>query len=410
MGAYLDLPAGNAALKEWYDDQKVENLAYDENPLLNMIPKKTNVTGKYIPVPLVVELNQGRSSTFVNAQGNQTPVQLAEFLITLKPDYDIATLGNQAAMASGDDKGSFLDFATQIVDWAIQGAALSAASSLFRSGTGSIGQISAATAPTAQGVITLASPGQVTQFGLNQTLQANATDGGTPRAALGYVIARNVSASTITVSATALGGAAGLPSGWASNDFLVVQGDNNGKFSGMQAWLPATAPLSTDNFYGVNRSVDSRLYGLYYNGQGQPTEEALVDAALYNRREKGNPKHVATNFASYSALVKALGSKREFVDWKGDGEVGFSGVKIQGAAGPIEIFADRNCQDNTAYLLQLNTWKLYSMNTVPHVFKYEDGFVLLRVANADAMELRAGYYANAGCGAPGWNSQITLGA
>ena len=258
MGAFLDLPAGNAALKEFYDEQKVENLAYDDNPALVMVPKKTDATGKYVPIPIIYETSQGSSNTFTNAQGNQSPALLAEFMVPLRPDYGIATLGNQAMEASGDNTGSFLDFATLIVDVAIQGAANRVASAQFRSGTGSIGTLNAA--PVA-GVITLTNAADVVQFGINQTLQASSTDGGAPRAALGWVVARNVSAGTITVSATAMGGAAGNPAGWTTGDFLLVQGDSNAKISGYTAWLPAVAPGPADNFYGVNRSVDSRLYG-----------------------------------------------------------------------------------------------------------------------------------------------------
>lgn len=406
MGSYLDLPAGNAALKEWYDGQIVENLAYDDNPFLTMVPKKPNATGKQIPVPIAYEVSQGRSTNFQYAQLNQSPALLAEFMGVNRPDYSIATLANQAMLASQDERGSFLEFATFYVDIAIQSAALSAASSMYRSGTGSIGQISSITA----GVITLTNPADTDQFGNNQTLQANSTDGGSPRAALGYVVARNVAAGTITVSSSAQGGAAGSPSGWTTSDYLLVQGDNNNKISGLSAWLPSTAPGSTDSFWGVNRSVDSRLYGIYYNGAQQPVEEALIDASLLNRREKGRPRHCMINFGSEAALIKALGARREYVDYKAEeADIGFRGTKIQGAAGPIDIFADRNCQPATAYLLQLNTWCLYSLNPVPHIFKYGDGLEMLRLANADASEVRCGYYAWLGCRAPGWSSQVALG-
>jgi hypothetical protein len=36
--AYLDLTAMNAALKELYDGQVVENLVYADNPFLAMVP------------------------------------------------------------------------------------------------------------------------------------------------------------------------------------------------------------------------------------------------------------------------------------------------------------------------------------------------------------------------------------
>jgi len=403
-GAYLDLPAENAGLKEWYDGQKVENLAYDENPLLAMVPKKPNATGKYVPIPCIYEVSQGRSAQFSSAQGNQTPMQLAEFLLTLRPDYSIATIGHQAALAAADEKGSFLDFAKEFIDIAVQSAALSAATCQYRAGTGSRGQISSITA----GVITLTNPADVSQFGINQTLQASSTDGGAPRAALGYVVQRNVMAGTITVSNVSLGGVAGSPTAWATNDFLLVQGDSNSVMSGLAAWLPSVAPSTSDNFYNVNRSPDSRLYGLYYNGASQPIEEALIDDSMLVAREKGKPRHFFTNYGSLAALLKAMGSRREFVDWEKDAEVGFRGVKVQGPSGVIECYADRNCQPQTGFLLQLPTWCLYSLNPVPHIFNWGDGLEVLRLANGDAYEARSGYYANMGCRAPGWNSQLAL--
>lgn len=401
--AFFDLPAGSAALKEWYDDQKVENLAYDENPTLAMVPKKTKATGKYVPQPIIYEVSQGRSSIFANAQANQTAPLLAEFMMPLRPDYGIATLTNQALEASGDDKGAFLEFATMFVDVTLQGLALSAASSMFRAGTGSIGQVSTILA----GVITLSNAADVSQFGLNQTLQASSTDGGSPRAALGYVVGRNVIAGTITVSATALGGAAGTPTGWTANDFLLVQGDSNAKYTGFAAWLPAVAPGAGDNFYGTNRSNESRLYGLAYPGTTQPIEEALIDAAMLVRREKGNPKHIFTNFGSFAALDKALNARRTFVDWTGDAEISFRGLRLNGPSGPIDVFADRNCQAATAWLLQLPTWTLYSLGQVPKISE-TDGMRILRSPNADACEVRCVSYAQLGCRAPGWNSQIAL--
>lgn len=405
--AYLDMPAANAMLKEYYDSQKVENLAFQKNVALAMIPKNTDAEGKYVPVPTVYEVSQGIGATFANAQANQAPPQYAEFLITLRPDYSISSITEQARASSGSNVGAFMKQATQVYDGALQGSAKSASSALFRNGTGSVSTIGAIT----NGVITLGSAADIAQFSINQTLQANTTDGGTPLAALGYVIARNVIAGTITVSATAMGGAAGTPTSWAANQFLVRQGDNNAKISGLTAWLPVTAPTSTDNFYGVNRSVDSRLYGLAYPGQQQSIEEALIDSSLLVARENGDPRHHFTNFGTQAALIKALGARREFVDWEKEGVVGFRGVKIQGPTGVIESYPDYSCQATTGFLLQLDSWCLYSVGgAVPHIKKYQDGIEMFRISNADAMELRAGYYANLGCRAPGWNSQVAYGA
>jgi hypothetical protein len=181
--------------------------------------------------------------------------------------------------------------------------------------------------------------------------------------------------------------------------------------SGFTAWLPSTAPTSTDNFYGVNRSVDSRLFGLAYPGQQQSIEEALIDASMLVAREGGDPRHHFTNYGTQAALNKALGARREYVDWERDGVIGFRGVKVQGPHGVIESYSDPMCQAATGFLTQLDTWKLYSVGgAVPHIKKYQDGIEMFRVSNADAMEIRVGYYGNIGCRAPGWNSQIAFGA
>jgi hypothetical protein len=408
VSAYLDLPAGNAALKEYYDGQKVDNLAYEENAGLALFVKDTEAGGKYIPIPVMYEVNQGRSATFSNAQGNQTPIQLAEFLLTRKSDYDVATIDNQTMEAASSDKGSFMRFSTELIDAAIQGASISAASALFRDGTGTIGTI--ATGGITSGVITLSNAADVSQFGLNQTLQANSTSGGTPRAALGYVIARNVMSGTITVASSGLGGSAASPTSWAAGDSLLVQGDNNAKISGLPAWLPTTAPTSSDNFFGVNRSVDSRLYGLSYDGSAQTIEEAVVDHTMILAREGSSPDHFMTNFGTYAALVKALGSKVQYVELKGPADIAFEGVSIHGARSKIKVVADRSCQVQRGFMLKMNTWKLYSLGQVPKILRYGDNLDMLRVYNADAGEVRVAYYANLGCKAPGKNGQIILSA
>lgn len=403
-----DLTTANAILKEWYDGQAVPNQVYKKNPFLAMVPKDEETGGKFYPVPTQYEVGQGRSSDFATAQANQTADSYAEFLVTRKKDYDIATVDNETMEASMSDKGAFLRIATNRIDGAIRGATLSAASACFRSGTGTIGRVST-TVSISSGVITLQSPADVCQFAVGQTLQANASDGGgSPRSALGYVIARSIRNGTVTVSATSVGGAAGNPTSWTTSDYLLVQGDNNKKFSGLPGWLPLTDPTSTDNFYGVNRSVDYRLFGVQYDGSGQSIEEAVIDHALLLAREGASTTHFFTNYGSYSALQKALGTKREYETLEGPAGIGFRALLIDGADAPIKCFSDRNCPAFTGYMLQLDTWKLISIGPVPKVLRYDDRLTMLRVYNQDAAEARIAYYGNLCCNAPGWNGQTAL--
>ena len=406
MAEFLDLVSMNAALKELYDGQVVENLVYADNPFLAMVPKSSDFGGKYKPIPIITGTSQGRSSTFSNAQGNQSAVQIESFLLTRASDYSIATIDNQTMLASKTDKMAFLEGAKVMIDGAIRAATNSLASALFRSGTGSIGSIGAM--PGA-GVIQLSEPSDVVQFEVNMTLQANATDGGTPRVALGYVIAVDRSAGQITVSAV-LGGPGADPALWAPGDFLLVQGDNNLKIKGLSAWLPASAPTSA-LFFGVDRSVDTtRLGGVRYDGSAQSIEEALIDASSLLAREGGKPDVAIMSFASYSALEKALGAKVQYVDLKGPAEIAFRGILVSGANSQIKCFPDRNCPPRQCYLLQMDTWKLECLGEAPQILRYGDGLEMLRVYNADAGEVRVGYYAQLRTNAPGWNCHVQLGA
>lgn len=403
----FDMTAANAALKELYDDQKVQNLVYRNNPFLAMVPKFTEFGGKYMPLPLVFNTSQGRSATFSNAQNNQTAAEVVSFAMTRAADYSIAQIDNQTMLASKTDKMAFINGAQLVIDSAIRALTNSIATGLFRKGTGSIAQLGS----ISSGVITLKNAGDVVNFERNMVLQANATDGGTPRAALGWVVAVDRTAGTVTVSASAFGGAAGSPSGWAADDYLLVQGDNNAKVKGLLGWLPTTAPVSGDNWFGVDRSVDPvRLAGVRYDGSAQNIEEALIDGSLLVAREGGEPDVCIMPFASYSALEKSLGAKAQYVTMQGPAEIAFPGILINGANGQIKVFPDRSCPAKTAFLLQMDTWKLYSLGDAPHIARYADGLEMLRVSTADAAEVRVVSYAQLGCVAPGWNGVVQLGA
>jgi len=183
--------------------------------------------------------------------------------------------------------------------------------------------------------------------------------------------------------------------------------------SGLSAWLPSTKPVpgGGDSFFGVDRSGDpTRLSGVFYDGSAQSIEEALIDGAALLAREGGEPDYAFVNFASYSALEKSLGSKVQYVTLEGPAKIAFKGIEINGAASTIRVMPDRNNQAQLGWLLDMKTWSLESLGDAPQILRYGDGLEMLRVYNADAGEVRVGYYANLACNAPGWNAQIKLSA
>jgi hypothetical protein len=410
-----------AALKELYTgDDYMQDLVYKKNPFLALVPKDespSGFAGKYIPVPMIYGAPQGRSATFANAQSNQTAPSLASFFVYRVSNYAVASITNELLEATKDNAGAFIDEGKLVMDTAVRNISNDLAADLFRDGSGVRGQISV----ISTGVITLVNLADVVQFEVGMVLRsynssfAQAT-GNNP----GYVIAVNRSSGQVTVSASA-GGIAGTPTNWSSTFLNLVQdGDNPAaatatstalKVSGLAAWLPTTAPSTGDSFWGVDRSVDPvRLAGVRYDGSAQSIEEALIDGAALVAREGGQPDMCFMNFASYSALEKSLGAKVQYVSVQHDtAEISFKGIQINAPYGPITIIPDRNCKAQTAYLLSLQNWKFRSLGKAPHILTYGmEGLDALRVSNADAVEIRWGYYGNLVSNAPGWSAVVQL--
>lgn len=433
MATYANTSNQVAALKELYTgDDYMKDLVYKKNPLLALVPKDespSGFAGKYIPVPLVYATPQGRSATFTNAQTNQTAPGLSSFFVYRVSNYQLASITNELLEATKDNAGAFVDEAKLVMDTAFRNISNDLALDLYGGGDGNRGSF--ATGGISTGVITLDNASQVVNFEVGMVLISYNLIAGTytqsTAAALGYVIAVNRSAGTVTVSTTATGNA-GTPTNWSTTfPLLAVQGDSPAttggatpsattsylKVSGLGAWIPTTAPGSSDSFWGVNRSVDvTRLAGQRYNGATESIEEALIDASTLVAREGGEPDMCFINFTSYAALEKSLGSKVQYVDVKHEeADIAFAGIRIHAPYGPITVIPDRNCPAVTAYLLQMDTMKFRSLGKAPHILTYGlEGLEGLRVGNADALEIRIGYYGNLVCNAPGWNCVVTLSA
>jgi hypothetical protein len=283
---------------------------------------------------------------------------------------------------------------------------------------GFIGSTVSSSAPTY--VITLSNAQQIVQFEVGMTLVNFAISAG---------IISSISSSTASITAvdrtngiiTVL--ASATDASWASAGHgLGVYGDivagpvstgTNLALSGLAAWLPASAPSSSDSFWGVNRSADvTRLAGIRYNAQSLTIEEGITNALAVLNREGGKPDLCIMDFASFAALVNSLGAKVQYVQVKHDEvEVAFEGITFQSAYGRVTVLADRSCPPQTAYLLTMSTFKLRSLGKVPHILTYGmEGLEGLRVGNADALEVRIGYYGNLICSAPGWNAVVSLSA
>jgi hypothetical protein len=284
-------------------------------------------------------------------------------------DYQLVTITNLLMEQTKTNAGAFVDAAKLQMDGGFRNLTNNIAFELFASGTATRGISSAASTQagiTVGGtVLPLTNAQQIVNFEVGMLLVASATDGGVPSADTVLVTAVDRAAGIVYGTASA----ATLSANWAIGTgmaFLSVDGDipptgANGTaanlgLSGLAAWLPIVTPAANDSFWGVNRSADpTRLAGLRFNAQSFTIEEGLTNALAFSNREGAKPDLCIMDFASYAALVNALGAKVQYVQVNHDEvEVAFEGITFQSAYGRVTILADRSCQPQTAYLLTIN--------------------------------------------------------
>lgn len=414
-----------AALKELYTDDKdyMKDLVYKENPLFALLPKNESpdgFAGKYLPVPLEYGVPQGRSHSFSNAQNQQTATSLASFFVYVIQDYQLVTITNLLMEQTKSNAGAFVDAAKLQIDGGIRNITNNIAFELFGDGSGTRGRIGSGTNPSGNTyVITLSNVQNIVNFEVGMTLVNYTYSAGSISAissTQASITAVDRNNGIITVLAT------GSDASWTTaNKGLGIYGDivsgavATGTalcLSGLAAWIPSATP-SSSLFWGVDRSADpTRLAGIRYDASALTIEEGITNALALLNREGGKPDLCIIDFASYAALVNSLSAKVQYVQIKHDEvEVAFEGITFQSAYGRVTILADRSCPPQTAYLLQMNTWKLRSLGKVPHIITYGmEGLEGLRVGNADALEIRIGYYGNLICSAPGFNAVVSLSA
>jgi len=403
----LDLTSFEAALKVHYTDLRVKNLVYRNNPFLAAVPKYEFFGGKNLPIPVQYGVPQGRSATFADANANQTPGNYTDYVLTRVRNYAIASIGNETLEASVGNANAFMEAASSEIDGALRSLTQDLAGNLYRDQLGVRGNISAA--GYSGTTLTLANPANVTEFELGMQIVTNPNaDGSGLMGGPQPITAINRDTGEITL-AVAIGGA---------GDFLFQLGDTSAtpapagpkKAAGLSSWLPPTAPLAGDNFFSVDRSVDSsRLAGQRYEGTSETIEEAMIGAGSLLFREGGRPDTCFMNPLSYSELIKSLGSKvvYDVVRSSDVADVFFDSVKVYTPSGQVNVVADPNCPTGVAYLLQMDTWKLYSLGMAPKILM-TDGLRFLRTNDADSVTVRCGYYLQMGCNAPGWNARIAL--
>lgn len=413
--ADLDITAFTPVLKTVFPNGKYpKEEVYKGSVLMGLLPKDENANGlgELIKVPLRYGDPQGRSATASNVLGSatyQTASKHVAFQLVTKNDYCACRIDGDVIDRSKSDAGAFVRAAKTEIEAALRQLKRSAVHSLYHNGGGAIGRIDT-TATVASLVLILTDPADAVWFEVGQTLEASSTDGTSGSRRVGSAQVSAVDRSAGTISTTGSNWSTQITN-LSTSDYLFPIGDFGIKFPGLDAWLPLTAPTST-LFFGVDRTPDvTRLGGVRSSSAftGVPIEEALLAMVELVSRQGGMPETILMHTQDFANLQKSLGTRARYVQTPSFDEpkIGYKAIEVILGDMEVRIYADRDCPRGRVFVLQLDTWKLYSLGGIPKALD-NDGLNTLRVVTADAVEFQGVYRAVLGCDAPGFNGQFQI--
>jgi hypothetical protein len=404
----LDTSTFNPMLKEHYAPGPVINMAFQKNKATGLLAKRNRKPsgeggGKYWVQPIQFADPGGGSSTFAtaNAYANAES-QFAAFQVSRTKHYRVAKVDNEVIEATAEGNVDAFEPAFDEFDRAMRAEGNYLNFRFFRGRDGSIGRMSNTGFATA--VMTLDDPSGTWGVRKNDVLKLSADGGTTIKGGSLTVLSVQRRSGTITLTGTIVAGVATA----AANDYVALDGDFLLAAAGLIDWIPDAAPSAT-TFYNVNRTQDEdMLGGLRVDGtDGKPVHELLIDMVQAADEMGAEPDVCFANPRALGTLTKQLEGRWVIMKGQGYGgqtaQIGYRGWQVTIEGHEVTIFSDRCCQAKRLWMLQLDTFTMFSAGMAPNFITKRAGSIIKVSETADAFEGRIGEYYNYGCKAPGFN-------
>lgn len=407
----VDLTAIDAIVKELYPDGVPQDLALKKHTFLRMVEKKGGFTGDSLIVPMLYDFPGGRSATLASLLAASGPIGASKHIkmtVTRIKDYAATWLDAEMIKATGDDKGSFVRGRQYEIDNMLKALGNSMGHAAYRNGSGSLGTIVAGeTVSDTNFTFTLRSDAKHVRVGTQLQFAAAETTGAL-RDNGAYVTVTAVDESTgqVTVDSTLNAAVPNI----AAGDHVYYLGDRNLKLKGLAAWIPLTTPSGGESYFGADRSVQPyRLAGVRLNQANYPIEDLILEVGETINEQGGDPTVCFISHRRWVTLAKRLNAKVEYDQGAVGGTMGsFAGsFPVYLSSGMIRVYPDSDCPDNRGYVLSMDSWKLHHLGELPELVR-DDGLSAIRKTGEDAIEIRARYYAQMVCYAPGHNGVFAL--
>jgi hypothetical protein len=410
----------DAALKQLYKDSNEASAYFDERPGFGLLPKDESFGGRNEPIVVNYTRTGGRSATFADAQTVAAARQkrVEDFLITDVDDYSLVRVPGKTMAHARNTVMAWDELVASLAQKGLDDVEENLANALetyiYRSGNGALCVIAAVSESDPANTLTLTNPEDACLFELGDYVVACDSAGAETANSEAYVSAINIPAKQVTVSDVTDGAYAE----YDAADYIGFMGDtangsSNVKISGFAAWIPSSTPSASESFFGVDRSVSSRLYGKYMDHSSQSREQALFRALTQLGLEGAAPTLGLTCFTEYRALLEELEMRKEIVHMNPVREqglvatIGYQGVRILGPKSSCNIISSIKMLPGESVLIRPEDWKLHSCGPAISLEDH-DGLTIQRLPTEDAYEGRMVFRGQLSCKRPGRQGRVLL--
>lgn len=404
----FDITAATPILKQYYTPKKIESLVFT-SPLQAIMPKDTGGSGVAYVGAIRSAITSAVSATDTVAFTSGASSVYKQWVCPWRSGYGRALVSGEALDKCGNDRGAFVKAVVSETEGAYSAIGQQIGAGLWHNGGGSIGKLDGSTTVTGL-VQTLANPSDAINFRPGQVIKSASTDGTSGSVRAGSVTLAAVDLFTGVLTAT-VNWDTGITSP-VNTDYLFPDGDFGLMFQGIPAWIvPDALRASTlgTAFNGVTRSSDPvRLAGVPYVGNGGPKKESMIQLGMMLNKLGAKPSHFFVNDLDFADISKDLTTNTRIVTETAykNPQIGFSAIEYVAPFGAIKIMTDPFLSQGNGYMLDMSTWLMPSIGSVPKV-DFLDKLNWLRTAGADSYEFRTIYRCATYCSNPAKNGVVT---
>lgn len=382
-----------AGIKTYYTRDRVKQMGYKKHALFAMLPKNEKVGGNFLAHPLHIGNAQGVHNTFTGAAGraSATSTQLKQWNVYHASEYSLAEIDGKALRRVQNSPEAMLDLASQYIDGAIDSLTRRLATLAYRSGFGAVGTIGSISTNT----ITLANKPDAANFEVGQQVVFSQSESGHTLRNTGGTTTLTITGINVADGILTFATNVSTVTGTTAGDTVFLEGDRQDSatparlvMTGIEGWVPQTAPTSGDSFHGVDRTAYiERLAGSRWDARGYPAEEVLTEMCSRVAAVHGTISDIFCNPKWFNQLTKSMGARVTYNEFDVEGVVGFRGVKVNGATGDVRVVPDFNCPADRVYGLNLDDLELFSTGPAIRMID-DDSNEFLRLSDADKYQVR----------------------